>query len=254
MGIMEGKVVIITGGGQNIGKGVAIAFAKEGASLVITDVVEEVLVAAKEEFERDYGIKVLALIADGSAEEAVKSAIQKTVEMFGRIDVIINNAHRRTTQAPLENYTEEDFMINFRTGPLAAFFYMKHALPYLKETKGSVINLGSGGHQNGMLEAGAYNTSKAATSGLTRSAANEWGKYGINVNELCPVVMTPAFEEWIKKYPEMYQRTVIERTAMRRVGDSENDIGRICVFLASADAKYLTAQCINADGGNIIRP
>lgn len=250
----KGKVVIITGGGRGIGRGISNAFAEEGANLVITGRTLATLEKAKQEIEQEYGVQVLAVSADGGNEEAVAQVIAKTAEAFGRIDAVINNAQTIISQTPLEEHTEESFMINFRTGPLAAFFYMKHALPYLKESKGSIVNFGSGGGQNGLVDFAAYNTSKEAMRGLSRTAANEWGKYGINVNVVCPIVETPGMKEWEKKYPEIYQSQVIEKTPMRRVGDAQKDIGRICVFLTLEDAKYLTGQTINADGGNILRP
>lgn len=249
-----GKVVIITGGGRGIGRGISSAFAAEGADLVITGRTQATLDTARKELEEQYGIKVLAVSADGSDEEAVEGVIKHTAEEFGRIDAIVNNAQTILAEMPLLEHTDRDFLTNFRTGPLAAFHYMLAAFPYLKESKGSIINFGSGGGQNGLAEFAAYNTSKEAMRGLSRTAANEWGQYGINVNVVCPIVETPGMKAWEEKYPDIYQSQVIEKTPMRRVGDAEKDIGRVCVFLTTEDAKYLTGQTLNVDGGNILRP
>lgn len=249
----DGKVIIITGGGRGIGRGLSNAFADEGADLVITGRTQTTLDVAKRELEEKYKIRVLALSANGADEEAVKQVIKKTVNAFGQIDAVINNAQTIISSKKMEDHTKDDFLTNFNTGPLAAFFYMKHAFPYLKKSKGSIINFGSGGGQNGLVEFAAYNTSKEAIRGLSRTAANEWGQYGINVNIVCPIVETPGMKVWEEKYPEIYQSQVIEKTPMRRVGDAEKDIGRICVFLTSDSAKYLTGQTINADGGNVPR-
>lgn len=250
----RGKVVIITGGGRGIGRGIASAFAAEGANLVITGRKKETLDTAKGELEKEYGIEVLAAPADGSDEAAVKQVIATTVEKFGKIDAVINNAQTILAETPLIDHTTEDFITNFRTGPLAAFYYMKAAFPYLKESAGAIVNFASGGGQNGLIDFGAYNTSKEAMRGLSRTAANEWGQYGINVNVVCPIVETPGMKAWEEKYPDIYQSQVIEKTPMRRVGDAEKDVGRVCVFLTLEDAKYLTGQTINVDGGNILRP
>ena len=111
MGIFEGKVAIITGGGKakSIGYGVATAYAKEGANLVITGRNEQKLIDGKEELERLYGIKVLAMQCEGGDEEAVKATVKKTIETFGRIDVLINNAQASKSGVLLENHTKEDF-------------------------------------------------------------------------------------------------------------------------------------------------
>lgn len=250
----EGKVVIITGGGRGIGRGISSAFAEEGASLVITGRTQATLDTAREELEAQYKIKVLAVPADGSDEAAVKGVVRRAAETFGRIDALINNAQTIIAEKPLVEHTSEDFLTNFKTGPMAAFYYMTAAFPYLKESKGSIINFGSGGGQNGLVDFAAYNTSKEAMRGLSRTAANEWGQYGININVVCPIVETPGMKVWEEKYPELYQSEVIRKTPMRRVGDAKKDVGRVCVFLTTEDAKYLTGQTINVDGGNILRP
>lgn len=250
----EGKVVMITGGGRGIGRGISNAFAAEGAKLVITGRTKSTLDIARKELEDQYGVEVLALTADGSDQEAVRNVVKTTVETFGKIDAVINNAQTILAQTPLEDLTTDDFLTNFKTGPLAAFYYMLAAFPYLKESKGSIVNFGSGGGQNGLIDFAAYNTSKEAMRGLSRTAANEWGKYGINVNVVCPIVETPGMKEWEKNYPEIYQSQVIEKTPMRRVGDAEKDVGRVCLFLTTEDAKYLTGQTINVDGGNFMYP
>ena len=150
MGIFDGKVAIITGGGKakSIGYGIATAYAKEGANLVLTGRNEQKLLDAKEELERLYGIKVLVMQAevtpDDEAEDKVKEVVKKTVETFGRIDVLINNAQASASGIPLSIQTKDHFDLGIYSGLYATFYYMRECYPYLKETQGSVINFASG--------------------------------------------------------------------------------------------------------------
>lgn len=142
----EAKVAIITGGGMGggIGYGLSTAFAKAGYNLVITGRNEKKLTDAKEELERLYGIQALTCQADGGVEEQVAGVIAKAAETFGRIDVLINNAQASKSGVLLVDHSKEDFDLAINSGLYAAFFYMKHAYPYLKATQGSVINFASG--------------------------------------------------------------------------------------------------------------
>jgi len=157
MGHLQGKTAIITGGGRavlsdgscgSIGYGIATAYAKEGANLVITGRNVKKLEDAKEELERLYGIKVLPVAADVSAgsdnETAVQNVVKQAVDTFGRIDVLINNAQASASGVTLEDHTTEQFDLAVYSGLYAVFYYMKACYPYLKETKGSVINFASG--------------------------------------------------------------------------------------------------------------
>lgn len=129
---------------------------------------------------------------------------------------------------------------------------MKYAFPLLCETKGSIVNFASGTGIIGMLEYGSYASSKEAVRGLSRVAANEWGPYGINVNVICPVVMSNGMKEWVRMYPEVNEQT-LKTIPLRRYGDAEADVGRLCVFLCSDDASYITGETIQIDGGSVLR-
>lgn len=250
---MKDKVVIITGGGKGIGLGVSRAFAKEGANLVLTGRTMSALQEAKDMLEKEFGIQVLVEAADGSDEQAVKQVIAHTIDTFGRIDCVINNAQASKSGLSILEHTAEDFDLTMRTGVYATFFYMKEAFPYLKETKGSIINFASGAGLAGRPGQSAYAASKEGIRGLSRVAATEWGPFGINVNVICPLVNTPALEKWKEEYPELYAST-IKSIPLGRFGDAEHDIGRICVFLASEDASYISGETITVQGGSGLRP
>lgn len=146
---MKNKTVIITGGGKGIGFGVSKAFAKEGASLVLTGRTPSTLEKAKEQLESEYHVEVLTVTADGSDEAAVKNVIEKTVGRFGHIDVLINNAQTSKSGVLLQDHTKEDFDLAINTGLYATFFYMREAFPYLKESHGAIINFASGAGLSG---------------------------------------------------------------------------------------------------------
>lgn len=250
---MNDKVVLITGGGKGIGRGIAEAFALEGASLVITGREEAALVKAKEELEQAHGIKVLALQGDGSNEENVQHIIQKTIETYGHLDVLVNNAMASKSGTMLVEHSKEDFDLAINTGLYATFFYMKAAHPYLKETKGSVINFASGAGLAGRIGQASYAAAKEGIRGLSRVAATEWGVDGINVNVVCPLVETPQMLKWKEAYPDQYEKT-IQGIPLQRFGDAQKDVGRTCIFLASEDASFMSGETIVLQGGSGLRP
>lgn len=266
MNLFKGKTVLITGAGRavlsdgkcgSIGYGIATAYAKEGANLVITGRNISKLNAAKEELESKYGVKVLALQADvndkSDNEKTIASVMERIKEEFGRLDVLINNAQASASGVPLKDNTTEQFNLALYSGLYATFYYMKHAYPLLKETKGSVINFASGAGLFGNYGQCAYAAAKEGIRGLTRVAATEWAKDGINVNIICPLAWTSQLEQFEKAYPEAYKANV-HVPPMGHFGDSEKEIGRVCVMLATEDFKYLTGETLTLEGGLGLRP
>ena len=173
MGYWNGKTVIITGGGRavlkdgrcgSIGYGIATAFAKEGANLVITGRNVKKLEDAKEELERLYGIRVLPVQADVSAgadnEAVVQNVVDKTIETFGDIHALINNAQASASGVTLANHTTAQFDLAIYSGLYAAFYYMKACYPHLAKTKGSVVNFASGAGLFGNFGQSAYAAAK----------------------------------------------------------------------------------------------
>ncbi len=218
---MTGKVTIITGGGKGIGFGIANAF--------ITGRTESTLQKAKEELESKYNIDVLAIVTDGGYEDQVQNAIDKIVDKFGRIDVLINNAQASKSGLKLIEHTKEDFDLAINSGLYAVFNFMKYSHPYLKESKGSVINFASGAGLFGRDGQSSYAAAKEGIRGLSRVAATEWGPDGININIVCPLVMTAQLEQWREEYPDIYEKT-IQGIPPQRFGDAEIDIGGTCLF------------------------
>lgn len=250
---LAGNVTIITGGGKGIGFGLAQAFAQEGSDLVITGRTESRLLDAKKRLEEEYGIEVLPIVADGADEAAIKNVVAKTVEKFGKITTLVNNAQVSKSGLPLVEHTKEDFDLAIYSGLYAAFFYMRECFPYLKESKGSVINFASGAGLFGKLGQSSYAAAKEGIRGMSRVAASEWGPDGVRVNVICPLAMTESLREWKEHYPELYEKT-IQGIPLGHFADPKNDIGRVCVFLASSDAEYITGETITLQGGSGLRP
>lgn len=254
MGRLEGKTAIITGGGKGIGYGLARAFAKEGSNLVLTGRTLSRLENAKATIERDFpDVKVLPIVADGEHEESVREVVKKAAETFGRIDTLINNAQVSKSGVPLAEHTKADFDLAIYSGLYAAFYYMREAFPYLKESKGSVINFASGAGLFGKLGQASYAAAKEGIRGMSRVAAAEWGPDGVRVNVVCPLAMTESLKQWKEAYPDLFEKT-IQGIPLGRFADPENDIGRVCVFLASDDASYVTGETITLQGGSGLRP
>lgn len=250
---LEGKTAIITGGSKGIGFGIATAFAKQGANLTITGRGKEALQAAKEKLESAYGAKVVALACDGSDEDKVKAVVADTVEAYGTIDILVNNASASKSGVMFEDHTTEDFDLAIYSGLYATFFFMREAFPYLKENKGSVINFASGAGLSGLAGQASYAAAKEGIRGLSRVAAREWGPYEIRVNVVCPLAMSDGLAQWKEEYPEAYEDNVKD-VPLGRFGDPEKDIASLVSFLASDEASYITGQTINADGGGNLRP
>lgn len=266
MSYFKGKTVLITGGGKatlqdgsagSIGYGIATAYAKEGANLVITGRNMKKLEEAKEELERLYGIRVLPIQADisaGSDNAAIAAqVVRRAAEEFGGIDVLINNAQASASGVTLADHTTAQFDLALYSGLYAAFHYMQAAYPYLKEAKGSVINFASGAGFFGNFGQSAYAAAKEGIRGLSRVAATEWARDGINVNVIAPLAWTAQLEKFQQAYPDAFEKNVHTPPA-GYFGRPEEDIGRVCVQIAHPDFKYMTGETLTLEGGLGLRP
>lgn len=266
MGFLKGKVALITGAGRavlsdgrcgSIGYGIATAYAKEGANLVITGRNENKLAAAKDELEKNYGIEVLAVPADinpqADNQAVVKDVVDKAIAKFGRLDVLINNAQAPASGVTLVDHTKDQFDLAIYSGLYAAFYYMQACYPYLKENGGSVINFASGAGLFGNYGQCAYAAAKEGIRGMSRVAATEWAKDGVNVNVVCPLAWTAKLEQFKTAFPDAFKANV-HVPPMGHFGDAEKEIGRVCVQLASPDFKYMTGETITLEGGLGQRP
>ncbi|MBE6970179.1 MAG: SDR family oxidoreductase [Ruminococcaceae bacterium] len=266
MGFLTGKTVLITGGGRavladgsagSIGYGIATAYAKEGANIVITGRNMQKLLDAKEELERLYGVKVLPVQADMAAgadnAATAQAVVEQAVAAFGGIDVLINNAQASASGVQLIHHTLEQFDLAIYSGLYATFHYMQACYPHLAKAKGCVINFASGAGLFGNFGQSAYAAAKEGIRGLSRAAATEWIKDGINVNIICPLAWTAQLEKFRDAYPDAFDKNV-RTPPIGYFGNPEMDIGRVCVQLAHPDFKYMTGETITLEGGLGMRP
>lgn len=243
---LENQIAIITGAGSGIGKGIALAMAKEGAHVTIVDVDEA---AGKEALaEINAYTEGHFILKDISKRENVKEIVEEVTDKFERLDILVNNAHV-SKQKPFIETTPEDLDLSFGTGFYPTFYFMQEAYAALKKSEGNVINFASGAGINGQPTQAAYASAKEAIRGLTRVVANEWGPDKINVNIISPLAKTEGVKQWSQADPDQY-RQVIQGIPLRYMGDPEEDIGRVAVFLASDDSKYMTGQTLMVDGGS----
>jgi len=250
MGILEGKVAIITGAGQGIGEGLVYAFCHEGAKVVAIGRTMSKLERVVNKITAE-GHEAIAVQCDISERAQVDAAVAKTVEVYGKIDVIVNNAMTQC-KGTIEECTEENMLYDYKNNVLGTFNCVQACLPYLKITKGRVINFGSGSGTHGNRGMISYGTSKEAIRGMTKIMAVELSPYGINVNCVVPTANTPAWEDTKKAFPDrvdqMLSGYLIKRPD-QKLGDPETDVGGVVVFLASKYSQYMTGRTLFADGG-----
>lgn len=244
---LEGKVGIITGGASGIGRGIALAMAKEGAHIAIVDINEEKGNQTLKDISQ-YKEGML-FIRDISKKANIHPIINEVIDKFGKLDILVNNAHA-SKQASFVETTMEMMELSFGTGFYPTFHFMKAAYPELKKSKGKVINFASGAGISGQPTQTSYAAAKEAIRAITRVAANEWGTEGINVNLISPIALTEGVEAWSENHPKLYEQ-MVNNIPLRRLGQPEEDIGRTAVFLASDDSHYITGQTIMVDGGSI---
>jgi NAD(P)-dependent dehydrogenase (short-subunit alcohol dehydrogenase family) len=247
VGRLADKVVIVTGSGQGIGEGIALAAAAEGANIVAAGrTLEKVERTAATVEER--GRKALALRCDVRNQDDINACVKATLERFGRIDGVVNNA-QMVALGPVLEITEKDARRTWESGFLGSLWFMQAAYESLKENRGSIVNLGTGSAlRNDLPGFTLYAGTKEMIRVLTRMAALEWGKDGIRVNAVIPNGMSPGLEMWSQFAPKEYEEFV-NTIPLGRVGKLEEDVGRAVAFLLSEDAAYVTGTTLMVDGG-----
>lgn len=241
MNRLDGKVALVTGGGQGVGLGIARAMSAAGARVVLVD-----REAARAE-QAAAAIGGLGLGGDVVSPPDARECVEATVRHFGRLDVLVNNAHQVIGQ-PILDVTDESLETVYATGFLGTFNFMQAARPRLGRGA-SVINIVS----SVMLKTDTsgfalYAATKTAIRSLTRTVACEWGRDGIRVNALSPQTQSPAWADWSAANPERAAK-ILSEIPLGRVGDAERDVGPVAVFLASDAARYVTGSLVLADGG-----
>ncbi len=248
---LEGKIALVTGAGQGVGRGIALALAEAGALVVLAGRTLEKCERVLGEIEAAGG-QGLAIACDVSQRVDCEGAVASAVAAFGRLDILVNNAHTSRPMVGVEATRDKDMALAFQ-GFHGGFYCMQAAFPHLKESKGRVINLGSVAGLRGDAGFGAYAAAKEAVRGLSRVAAREWGGHGITVNVVCPFSESPGVEYMIDTQPGFIDELTAQ-TSMKRLGSSKGDVGATVVFLCGPGGSYITGQTINVDGGIWIAP
>lgn len=250
MKLLEGKVALVTGGGSGIGRATALVFAREGACVVVADIVvdggEETVRMVKEK-----GVDALFVRTDVSKAADVDALVQKTVAQFGRLDCAHNNAGIEGRQAPLVEGTEEDWDRVININLKGVWLCMRAEIPVmLKQGGGAIVNTASVAGLVGFTGISPYTASKHGVAGLTKTAALEYGKQGIRVNAVCPgVIHTPMIDRFTGGSPEALAAfTALEPVG--RLGQPE-EIAEAVVWLCSDRASFVTGLPMAVDGAFI---
>ena len=246
--LLEGRTALVTGGGQGVGQGIARAFAEAGANVAIAqrkaDQGEE-----EAKYLRDtYGVDAFFIQTDVTDRAQAEAMVATTNQRFGRLDILVNNAGASFPKR-LEKHTDEEMQGSFALNYYAVFWAMKAAFPIMKaQGYGRVVNMGSLNGVNAHMFTVASNASKEAMRALTRTAAVEWGPFGITCNIICPSATSPQAQAYFAANPEMTE-AILRQVPAGRFGDAQKDIGPVAVFLASEGGGYMSGNTLFADGG-----
>jgi len=246
---LKNKVAIVTGAGKGIGWGIAKVFSQEGAKVVVVDWDEEAGKKTAEEI-RQSGGDAIFVHCDVSNEEQVKAMVQATIDKYGRIDVLVNNAGIGVYKPVLEA-TSEDWDRCLAVNLKSVFLCSKYAIPHMQAAgKGAIVNISSVHSHATVNGVAPYAASKGGITALTRNMAIDYGPT-IRVNAIAPGwVLTPLIQSIFDSYPDPagQQRLVEQRQVMKRIGRPE-DIGYAAAFLASDEASFITGTQLFVDGG-----
>lgn len=247
---LEGKIAIVTGSSKGIGKAIAEALAEYGAQVVVSSRSQEAVDAVADEFKAK-GLEAVGIACHVGDEEQRKALISKTVDRYGGVDILINNAATNPVYAPLEGVDDPVFDKIMDVNVKACFSFAKLCFPYMKEKKkGSIINIASVEGLKPNMGLGLYGVSKAALIMLTKSQASEWGKYGIRTNAICPGLIKTKFSQALWSN-EQLMKQVENHLPLRRAADPVEMAG-LAVYLASDASSFTTGAILNSDGGHML--
>ncbi len=249
---IKDQVVLVTGGAKGIGAAIVRACANEGALPVIVDRDVE----AGEQLQADLGrqgTRSMVIPVDLLVPDACSQAVEQTLRTFGRLDALVNNAGVND-RVGLEHGSPEQFVASLGRNLLHYYGIAHYALPHLKESRGSIVNIGSKTALTGQGGTSGYTASKGAILALTREWAVELLDYGIRVNSVIPAeVMTPLYQQWLDTFPdpETKLKTIVSKIPLGKRMTTADEIADMVVFLISGRARHTTGQHILVDGGYV---
>ena len=249
MGRLDGKVVVVIGGAQGIGRGCVLAAASEGAHVVLGDLNDEgARQVAAEATAR--GARAVGMGGDVVDRTSVDAMVATALAEFGRLDGLVNLAYAHDGPAPLAELSTDSLTRELHVDVVGCLIAMQAVYPELRAHGGSIVNFSSGAGIEGLAGRAAYSSAKAAVRLLSRTAALEWGAEGIRVNCVCPFAMSPSLTEAVRA-GTVDQAQLDAVSPLGRPGDPELDIGAGVAFLLSDDARYVTGQTMMLDGGGL---
>ncbi|HTE19557.1 MAG TPA: SDR family NAD(P)-dependent oxidoreductase [Armatimonadota bacterium] len=257
MGILDGKAAFITGGASGIGKGTALRFAQEGAMVCIADMQQEEGETARAEIEAaGDGREALFVVCDVSDPEAVKNAVDRTAEKFGRLDVVFANAGINGVWTPIEELLPNEWRKTIETNLTSTYLTLHYAIPHLKAVGGGSVMITSSVNGNRSFSswgASAYSTSKAGQVAFMKMAALELGQYQIRVNAVCPGAIHTNIDD------RTYKRNIEEvevklelpegKPGVNQGQGEPQDVADVCLFLASDQSRHVSGVELYVDGG-----
>lgn len=246
--MLHDRVALITGAGQGIGQGIALALAKRGVKVAAAGRTLEKCENTCRLIAGRHGTDAIAIACDVANNADLERTVVTAAEKLGGIHILVNNAIS-TSPGPLLSQRQEQVMTAFRVGPIATLRLMQLCHPYLSEQGGSIINMASTAARRwDMSNYGVYAAEKEAIRALTRAAASEWGAANIRANCILPHAKSPALEQWTERNPEE-AAAFIRTIPLGRIGDCEADIGEFIAMLCGPEAVYISGQSIAVDGG-----
>jgi len=258
---LEGKTVIVTGGGSNIGRGIVLGFAREGANVVNAEIETDQGQKVVDEANR-LGAKAVLIKTDVTDWESVQAMVKETLRAFGKIDVLVNNAGGTPRNRPFVEKPREEWDKEINLNYWSVINCVRAVVDHMMERKhGKIVNISSGSGQTGLaaIHLAVYGGAKAGVIGLSRALAWEFGRYGININTVAPGWIVPASRDdvgqnsfWNQWGYDVYTPEVLQKSLkhwpIQRLGRPE-DIADTVLFLASERASFLTGQTISVSGG-----
>ena len=262
---LAGKVAIVTGGGSGIGRGIVLAMAQEGARIAIPDIQAENAEKVVGEL-KGLGREAIAMRTDVTRAADVADMIERTKDAFGQVDILVNNAGAASAPGmPFTNNSEEDWDRTFAVNVKSIFLSCKAIAPYfIERRKGRIINIASIAGPLAAVTMPPYSVAKGGVITFTRVLAKEMAPHGVTVNAICPGVLWTAFwqglaahiAETTPAFKGMTPRQVFDKRVAdvipMKVEQTPEDIGWAAVFLASDQARYITGQALNVDGGCVM--
>ncbi len=246
MHAVDGRVVIVTGSGQGVGRGMANHLAKAGATVVIADYQPEKARRTRDELQA-LGATALAVDVDIRDPQSIDAMVGRVVDELDRVDAIINNAQTFRPNAPMAVVDAGDVDVFYQSGVLGTLRAMQAVYPHMRDAGwGRIVNFASSMGRVGGEGFGAYNASKEAIRALTRTAAREWAKDGIVVNAIAPAAAPP------RAVGSEHYEAFMRACPAGRNGDPELDIGPVALFLCSDACRFLTGQTFMVDGGTYL--